>query len=58
MLEAMSKILVFSIEEKESLGMVKKEVLQGTGEAEQSLINKKGFSDQLVNFLMDSDDDE
>lgn len=57
MLEAMSKILVFTIEEKESLGIVKKEILQGESEPEQSLINKKGFSDKLINFLLDDEDD-
>lgn len=57
MLEAMSKILVFTMEEKESLGMVKKEVLEGQTEDKTGLI-KKGFSEKLINFLLDDEEEE
>ena len=57
MLEAMSKVLVFSVEEKEMLGIVKKEVLEtNVGSENQKLLNK-GFSDTLINFLLDDEDD-
>jgi hypothetical protein len=53
MLEAMSKILLFTMEEKQLLGIVKKEQLNG-GESGEV---KKGFSDKLINFLLDDDDE-
>ena len=55
MLEALSKILVFTIEEKESLGMVKKETLGDNDSSEQGILSKKGFSDKLINFLLDDE---
>ena len=45
------------MEEKESLGMVKKEVLEGRTEDKSGLI-KKGFSEKLINFLLDDEEEE
>mmetsp|Transcript_21073 Transcript_21073/g.20220 ORF Transcript_21073/g.20220 Transcript_21073/m.20220 type:complete len:85 (+) Transcript_21073:1414-1668(+) len=58
MLEAMSKVLVFSIEEKEVLGIVKKEHLDNAsaGTTHGKELNK-GFSDKLINFLLDDEDE-
>lgn len=49
MLDAMSKILCFSLEEKQTLGLVAKPKL----EAQTDL---KGVTSSLVNFLMGDDE--
>lgn len=56
MLDAMSKILAFTIEEKQVLGLAKK---QGGIEAEGAEdLQKKGIGEKLINFfLMDDEDD-
>ena len=51
MLEAMSKILCFSIEEKQSLGLVQRTKLQ-----DESKTDLKGVTSSLVNFLMGDDE--
>lgn len=57
MLDAMSKILGFSIEEKQALGLIKKQNLD-EGNAPGSEQNTKGIGEKLINFfLMDDDDD-
>ena len=48
MLEAMSKILCNSIEEKQSLGLVQRTKLQDA----QAKTDLKGVTSSLVNFLM------
>ena len=56
MLEAMSKILAFTIEEKQVLGLVKKQSLLEGDEAEPK--QGQGLGAKLINFfLMDEDDD-
>mmetsp|Transcript_9901 Transcript_9901/g.7444 ORF Transcript_9901/g.7444 Transcript_9901/m.7444 type:complete len:84 (+) Transcript_9901:187-438(+) len=57
MLESMSKVLVFSMEEKESLGLVKKEQLEGGGSGKHSGVLNKGISDKFINFLLDDEDE-
>lgn len=53
MLDAMSKILGFTVEEKLTLGLAKSNHL-GTSEGESGAI--KGISDKLINFLLEDDD--
>ena len=55
MLEAMSKILAFSIEEKEQLGMVKKTKVAEVGKDQRQA---RGISDKLINFFLDDEDDD
>jgi hypothetical protein len=52
MLDAMSKILGFSMEEKQKLGMV----ARPDGHAEEKQSKASGFGSSLVNFLMGDDD--
>lgn len=59
----MSKILGFTMEEKQMLGIVKKNSLMDTADNTNSsstsgAVPNKGISDRLINFLLDSDDDE
>ena len=51
MLDAMSKILVFSKEERELLGLI-----DGGGQPDQQL-NREGLGDTLINYLLDDDDE-
>ena len=51
MLDAMSKILGFSMEEKEVLGLVKKNSLEDDKQG------NKGIGDKLINFLLDDEDE-
>lgn len=53
MLDAMSKILVFTMEEKETLGLIKKPKVEETKSKAESL---KQVSSSLVSFLMGDDD--
>ena len=52
MLDAMSKILCFTIEEKQSLGLVQRTKLNG----EEEQTDLKGVTSSLVNFLMGDDE--
>lgn len=51
MLDTMSKILGFSMEEKEILGIIKKETVDKEN-------GGKGIKDQLYSFFMQDDDEE
>jgi len=53
MLDAMSKILCFTIEEKQTLGLAKRTKLDGSNNEETDL---KGVTSSLVNFLMGDDE--
>ena len=55
MLDAMSKILGFSMEEKQQLGLVKKQSIDGKAEESKEA---QGFRASLVSFLMGEDDFE
>ena len=55
MLDAMSKILGFSMEEKQQLGLVKKQSIDGKAEESKE---PQGFRASLVSFLMGEDDFE
>ena len=58
MLDAMSKILGFTMEEKQSLGLVKKQSIDAKqGRAEESK-EPQGFRASFVSFLMGDDDFE
>ena len=57
MLEAMSKILGFSMEEKQKLGLIKK-VEDKTETAQAAAAKSGGFGSSLVSFLMGDDDFE
>jgi hypothetical protein len=68
MLDAMSKILGFTIEQKQALGLVKKTNIlqgapgqgtsgaQGSASADRETKDLKGVTSSLVNFLMGDDD--
>ena len=53
MLESMSGILAFTLDEKQSLGLAKK---QNTVPNDQN-VDKKGIGDRLINFFLADDDD-
>lgn len=55
MLEAMSKILAFTMEEKEQLGLVKKTKVAEIGKDQRQV---RGISDKLINFFLDDEDDD
>jgi hypothetical protein len=57
MLDAMSKILGFTMEEKQVLGLVKKQSLEGdaNGTPEQ---HQKGLGEKLINFFLQDEDDD
>lgn len=60
MLDAMSKILVFTMEEKEILGLVVKQKVQGANNNETNKVEprKAGFTDSLFSYLMGNEDEE
>jgi hypothetical protein len=59
MLDAMSKILGFSMEEKQALGLVKRvEKDSPKGKQEETPPNKGSFGSSLVSFLMGDDEFE
>ena len=53
MLDAMSKILGFTMEEKQALGLVKKQSIDGKPEEKEE---RQGFRASFVSFLMGDDD--
>ena len=53
MLDAMSKILAFTMEEKETLGLVKRQTLDDPKKMPESF---KQVSSSLVSFLMGDDE--
>lgn len=55
MLDAMSKILAFTMEEKQTLGLVQKETVDGKA---ADSVQKKGLGGSLISFLMGDDDFE
>jgi hypothetical protein len=55
MLDAMSKILGFSIEEKQNLGLVKKVEKDASGGKKEEPA-RGGFGSSLVSFLMGDDE--
>ncbi|CDW82092.1 viral a-type inclusion protein repeat containing protein [Stylonychia lemnae] len=55
MLDAMSKILGFTMEEKQSLGLIKKPTTLDAGAEQQ---NTRGIGEKLINFFLQDDDDE
>ena len=57
MLEAMSKILCFTMEEKQILGIVKKNSLDDGEPSNVGSGPNKGIGEKLINFLLDDDDD-
>ena len=57
MLDAMSKILGFTMEEKQALGMVKRQTIDGKPAGEEAK-EKQGFRASFVSFLMGDDDFE
>lgn len=59
MLDAMSKILGFTMEEKAALGIVQKQSLNDNGSsASAGGASINGISDSLINFLLEDEDDE
>lgn len=56
MLDAMSKILGFSLEEKQTLGLAKKQgfIEEASKESEDK---HKGIGEKLINFFLMDDDD-
>jgi len=55
MLDAMSKVLGFSIEDKQNLGLVKK-VEKDSPDGKKSEDPARGFGSSLVSFLMGDDE--
>lgn len=53
MLDAMSKILGFTLEEKITLGLAK---TNNPANDSQEKVSNKGISDKLINFLLEDDD--
>ena len=56
MLDAMSKILAFSMEEKQELGLLKKTSGDLGGEADPGAGG--GFGKKFLDFLLDDDEDD
>jgi hypothetical protein len=56
MLDAMSKILGFTMEEKITLGLAKTNTASGGAGEGGAIDANKGISDKLINFLLDDDE--
>jgi len=58
MLDAMSKILGFTLEEKQILGLAKKQSLLDDSQSSTGDQPNKGIGEKLINFFLMDDDDE
>ena len=56
MLDAMSKILGFTMEEKQALGLIKKQTIGGQPGGSEESKEHQGFRASLVSFLMGDDE--